>query len=220
MKYINLWNNRYKFLPTHKAIIALEIACDLEYMPWFRHHCKSYLLAKEARGRQCHMRGPWRVPRHPKSVVVAEAGPSSTPTTTSCNKLLCFYIDAKFYFWTTTSVPNVLHTNAIDVQATTILTKMYRPSRIKSPIVLLSVYETQYGSTHTLMVSETPPGSLFYQDEPSLQPLFLNEGYKMQQRSTPQSTTNEREKDERPRPSPVLEVRCNDEDEEADIHLE
>ncbi|MBA0862269.1 hypothetical protein Goshw_006547 [Gossypium schwendimanii] len=44
-EYINLWNNRCEFLPTREAIIAPELACDLECMPWFRHHGKSNLLA-------------------------------------------------------------------------------------------------------------------------------------------------------------------------------
>ncbi|MBA0755480.1 hypothetical protein Gogos_020530 [Gossypium gossypioides] len=48
-EYTNLWNNRYDFLPTREAIIALKLACDPEYMPWFRHHGKPYLLAEEAR---------------------------------------------------------------------------------------------------------------------------------------------------------------------------
>ncbi|KAG8473347.1 hypothetical protein CXB51_035459 [Gossypium anomalum] len=49
-------NNRYEFLLTHEAIIALKLACDLEYMPWFRVYGKSYLLVEEARGRQLHTR--------------------------------------------------------------------------------------------------------------------------------------------------------------------
>ncbi|MFQ6636096.1 hypothetical protein Gotur_014116 [Gossypium turneri] len=57
-KYINLWNNRCEFLPTREAIIAPELACDLECMSWFRHHGKSNLLGEEAGGRQCHTRRP------------------------------------------------------------------------------------------------------------------------------------------------------------------
>ncbi|KAH1091267.1 hypothetical protein J1N35_018524 [Gossypium stocksii] len=47
MEYINLWNNRYNFLPIRKPIIVMELAYDLEYMSWFRHHGKPYLLAEE-----------------------------------------------------------------------------------------------------------------------------------------------------------------------------
>ncbi|MBA0694244.1 hypothetical protein Goari_004560 [Gossypium aridum] len=42
-EYINMWNNRYELLPHREAIIALELACDLEYMPWFRLLGKPYL---------------------------------------------------------------------------------------------------------------------------------------------------------------------------------
>ncbi|MBA0795795.1 hypothetical protein Gohar_006630 [Gossypium harknessii] len=57
-QYINIWNNRYDFLPTCEAIIAMELACFLEYMPWFKAHGKLYLLGEEARGRQPHTRRP------------------------------------------------------------------------------------------------------------------------------------------------------------------
>ncbi|KAK5826080.1 hypothetical protein PVK06_020988 [Gossypium arboreum] len=49
-------------------------------MPWFRHHGKPYLLAKEAKGRQRHTRRPRREPRHPRSKVVTKTSPLSTPT--------------------------------------------------------------------------------------------------------------------------------------------
>ncbi|KAG8503631.1 hypothetical protein CXB51_001567 [Gossypium anomalum] len=55
-KYINFWSNRYYFLPTHEAIIVPELAYDLEYMPWFRHYGKPYLLEEEMKGWQRHMR--------------------------------------------------------------------------------------------------------------------------------------------------------------------
>ncbi|KAH1082654.1 hypothetical protein J1N35_022415 [Gossypium stocksii] len=41
---------------------------------------------------------------------------------------------------------------------------------IGSPIVMPSVYETQYSYTLTLVVSQTPPRSLFYQVGQSSQP--------------------------------------------------
>ncbi|KAH1107902.1 hypothetical protein J1N35_011670 [Gossypium stocksii] len=42
-QHINMWNNRYDFLPTHEPIIILELAYDPEYMSWFRIHGKPYL---------------------------------------------------------------------------------------------------------------------------------------------------------------------------------
>ncbi|MFQ6626361.1 hypothetical protein Gotur_006386 [Gossypium turneri] len=35
-----------------------ELACDLDYMLWFRIHGKSYLYGEEARSRQLYMRRP------------------------------------------------------------------------------------------------------------------------------------------------------------------
>ncbi|MBA0868778.1 hypothetical protein Goshw_018619 [Gossypium schwendimanii] len=46
-EYISMWNNRYELLPHREAIIALELACDLEYIPWFRLLGKPYLLSEE-----------------------------------------------------------------------------------------------------------------------------------------------------------------------------
>ncbi|MFQ6629214.1 hypothetical protein Gotur_008343 [Gossypium turneri] len=48
-QYINIWNNRYDFLPTRDAILVPELAYDLNYIPWFRIHGKPYLLGEEAR---------------------------------------------------------------------------------------------------------------------------------------------------------------------------
>ncbi|MFQ6630715.1 hypothetical protein Gotur_008998 [Gossypium turneri] len=32
-QHINMWNNRYDFLPTHEPIIVPELTCYLKYMP-------------------------------------------------------------------------------------------------------------------------------------------------------------------------------------------
>ncbi|MBA0727674.1 hypothetical protein Golax_000642, partial [Gossypium laxum] len=62
----------YDSLSNREPIIAYVLACDSEYMPWFRHHGKPYLLVKEARGRLHHIRRPRRAPRHPWSGVATE----------------------------------------------------------------------------------------------------------------------------------------------------
>ncbi|KAH1064508.1 hypothetical protein J1N35_029495 [Gossypium stocksii] len=49
VKYINMWNNRYEFLPIHEAIVTLELAYNLDYMQYFRVYCKPYLLGEEVR---------------------------------------------------------------------------------------------------------------------------------------------------------------------------
>ncbi|MBA0855841.1 hypothetical protein Goshw_019904 [Gossypium schwendimanii] len=74
-QYINMWNNRYEFLPTREVIIAPELACDSKYMQWFRVYGKPYLLGEEEMSRQPHTRRPQPVPINPRS---SEASPSST----------------------------------------------------------------------------------------------------------------------------------------------
>ncbi|KAK5776160.1 hypothetical protein PVK06_044119 [Gossypium arboreum] len=43
-KYIEMWENRYDYIPIREPIIVPELACAPEYMPWFRIHGKPYLL--------------------------------------------------------------------------------------------------------------------------------------------------------------------------------
>ncbi|KAH1121327.1 hypothetical protein J1N35_004487 [Gossypium stocksii] len=47
--YIEMWENRYDYIPTREPIIVLELTCMLEYMSWFRIHGKPYLLSEEER---------------------------------------------------------------------------------------------------------------------------------------------------------------------------
>ncbi|XP_017624900.1 uncharacterized protein LOC108468532 [Gossypium arboreum] len=51
-EYIEMWENRYDYIPTREPIIVPELACVPKYMPWFRIHGKSYLLSKEERRRE------------------------------------------------------------------------------------------------------------------------------------------------------------------------
>ncbi|KAK8309917.1 hypothetical protein V6Z12_D02G154100 [Gossypium hirsutum] len=74
-QYINMWNNRYEFLPTREVIIAPELTCDPKYMQWFKVYGKPYLLGEEERSRQPHTRRLRRAPINPMS---SEASPSLT----------------------------------------------------------------------------------------------------------------------------------------------
>ncbi|MBA0721675.1 hypothetical protein Golax_009190, partial [Gossypium laxum] len=38
LEYIEMWENRYDNIPTHEPIIIPELACKLDYIPWFRIH--------------------------------------------------------------------------------------------------------------------------------------------------------------------------------------
>ncbi|MBA0615029.1 hypothetical protein Godav_015228 [Gossypium davidsonii] len=124
-----LLGGRYKFLPIHEPIAALELAYYLEYMSWFRVHGKTYLLSKEVKG-------------------YAYEPPSPT-----------YYM----------SIPSTFLMTMMSM--TTYRSSMFgAPTRI--PIALPLVYGTQYSYTLKLVVSQIPPGSLFYQGGPSLQPLI------------------------------------------------
>ncbi|MBA0878068.1 hypothetical protein Goshw_006654, partial [Gossypium schwendimanii] len=47
--YIQIWENRYDYIPTRESIIVPKLACMPEYMLWFRIHGKPYLLSAEER---------------------------------------------------------------------------------------------------------------------------------------------------------------------------
>ncbi|KAK5771109.1 hypothetical protein PVK06_047284 [Gossypium arboreum] len=48
-EYIEIWENRYDYIPTREQIIVPELAYVPKYMPWFRIHGKPYLLSEEER---------------------------------------------------------------------------------------------------------------------------------------------------------------------------
>ncbi|MFQ6665973.1 hypothetical protein Gotur_032505, partial [Gossypium turneri] len=48
-EYMEMWEDRYEYLPTQEPIIVSELSCVPEYMPWFRIHGKPYLLTPEER---------------------------------------------------------------------------------------------------------------------------------------------------------------------------
>ncbi|MBA0859410.1 hypothetical protein Goshw_006527, partial [Gossypium schwendimanii] len=48
-KYIEMWEIRYDNIPTRKPIIIPKLACDPDYVPWFRIHGKPYLPSEEER---------------------------------------------------------------------------------------------------------------------------------------------------------------------------
>ncbi|MFQ6655939.1 hypothetical protein Gotur_026265 [Gossypium turneri] len=48
-EFIEMWEDRYAYIPNRELIIIPELACLPEYMPWFRIHGKPYLLSPEER---------------------------------------------------------------------------------------------------------------------------------------------------------------------------
>ncbi|MBA0673709.1 hypothetical protein Goklo_024711, partial [Gossypium klotzschianum] len=64
--YIQIWEDRYDYIPTREPIIIPELACVPEYMPWFRIHGKPYLLSAEERQQQLRVQRERRGPLNPR----------------------------------------------------------------------------------------------------------------------------------------------------------
>ncbi|KAK5844835.1 hypothetical protein PVK06_000976 [Gossypium arboreum] len=77
--YIQMWEDRYDYIPTREPIIVPELACVPKYMPWFRIHGKPYLLSKEERQQQLRVQRERRGPLNPRRTD-ENAGPSTAPT--------------------------------------------------------------------------------------------------------------------------------------------
>ncbi|MBA0705768.1 hypothetical protein Golax_017929 [Gossypium laxum] len=57
-KYIEMWECRYEFLPTHEPFLTSKLAMSSSYMDWFKHNDKLYLLLDSERSSQCCCRRP------------------------------------------------------------------------------------------------------------------------------------------------------------------
>ncbi|KAG8495437.1 hypothetical protein CXB51_013073 [Gossypium anomalum] len=77
--YIQMWEDRYNYIPTREPIIVPELVCAPEYMPWFRIHGKPYLQSEEERQRQLCVQRERRSPLKPRRRD-DDAGPSIEPT--------------------------------------------------------------------------------------------------------------------------------------------
>ncbi|MBA0749394.1 hypothetical protein Gogos_003330 [Gossypium gossypioides] len=66
-KYIEFWQYRYDYLPKREPFLMSELATSLDYMDWFRHHGKPYLLLASERSRQHHRRRPRQGSINPRS---------------------------------------------------------------------------------------------------------------------------------------------------------
>ncbi|KAG8496338.1 hypothetical protein CXB51_009196 [Gossypium anomalum] len=71
--YIEMWENRYDYIPTRESIIVLELACVPEYMPWFRINSKPYLLSEEERRRQIRVQRERRGPLNQEEGTTTQA---------------------------------------------------------------------------------------------------------------------------------------------------
>ncbi|MBA0620382.1 hypothetical protein Godav_006103, partial [Gossypium davidsonii] len=64
-EYIEIWENRYYNIPTCEPIIVPELACNLDYMSWFRIYGKPYLLLEEERRWEIHVEREQQGPLNP-----------------------------------------------------------------------------------------------------------------------------------------------------------
>ncbi|MBA0875575.1 hypothetical protein Goshw_003335, partial [Gossypium schwendimanii] len=65
-EYMEMWEDKYEYIPTREPIIIPELACVSEYMPWFRIHGKPYLLTAEERQRQILVQRERSEPLNPR----------------------------------------------------------------------------------------------------------------------------------------------------------
>ncbi|KAK5770355.1 hypothetical protein PVK06_046505 [Gossypium arboreum] len=66
LEYIEILENIYNHIPNREPIIILELACTLDYMPWFRIHGKPYLLSEDQTRWQICVERERRGPLNPK----------------------------------------------------------------------------------------------------------------------------------------------------------
>ncbi|KAG8482415.1 hypothetical protein CXB51_024481 [Gossypium anomalum] len=77
--FIQMWKDRYDYIPTREPIIVPKLACVPEYMPWFKINGKPYLLLEEERRWQLRVQRERRGPLNPRRRD-DDAGPSTAPT--------------------------------------------------------------------------------------------------------------------------------------------
>ncbi|MBA0862410.1 hypothetical protein Goshw_008065 [Gossypium schwendimanii] len=77
-EYIEIWENQYYNIPTCEPVMVPELACNLDYMSWFRIYGKPYLLSEEERRWQIRVERKQQGPLNPR-IMGDETGPSTAP---------------------------------------------------------------------------------------------------------------------------------------------
>ncbi|MBA0798294.1 hypothetical protein Gohar_008899 [Gossypium harknessii] len=84
-----MWQRRYDYLPMREPFLIPNLATSLDYMDWFRHNGKSYLLSTVEISRKHHRNRPRRGPINPRLVEHAKGDQYllqvHTRTRLSCN---------------------------------------------------------------------------------------------------------------------------------------
>ncbi|KAG8482198.1 hypothetical protein CXB51_026806 [Gossypium anomalum] len=149
--YIQMWEDRYDYLPTREPIIIPEFACVPEYMPWFRIHGKSYLLSKEERQRQLRAQRERRDPLNPKRR--DDAGTSIAPTQSPSPTTRPTQSPGP------TVQPSTLTTQPLQMMSGGAVGELF----------FLPIPITLWFQTPPPLMMQTPPQSLFYQGGSSSQ---------------------------------------------------
>ncbi|MBA0781884.1 hypothetical protein Gotri_002765 [Gossypium trilobum] len=153
-----------------------ELACDPEYMSWFRIHGKPYLCGEEARRRYPHTNRPRQGSLNPRG---GEAGPSSVPTQESASAMIpkpppsiCWTVGHPSLMW---YMPGPSHFPITLIPMMTYRPSMYEVS-MGGPLIIPSVYGTQHSYAHSSLVTQTPRGSCSIKVGHLPNHLFIDQG--------------------------------------------
>ncbi|PPR90359.1 hypothetical protein GOBAR_AA30327 [Gossypium barbadense] len=75
-----IFHCHHKTLKHCTSLICVGKAMKPEYIPWFKHHGKPYLLPIEARSEKIHLKRPQQLPQNPRSKLHSVTGSSSAST--------------------------------------------------------------------------------------------------------------------------------------------
>ncbi|MBA0549879.1 hypothetical protein Golob_020880, partial [Gossypium lobatum] len=179
-KYIEIWQRRYDYLPTREPFLTLELATSPDYMDWFRHNGKPYLLSALERSRQRHRRRQRRGPINPRSGEHVAGRSTSTPA--SHGEPIVLQPPGAYFVQPPPTIPYyVSMLPATSMYPVPLTTLTFYPE---------SAYATPYN--YPLMVPQTPPTTFFYLGGSSLQPpTHIKGDVRCATRTQTQSSTKE-----------------------------
>ncbi|MBA0767530.1 hypothetical protein Gotri_016403 [Gossypium trilobum] len=156
-----MWQHRYDYLPTHEPFLTPKLATSPNYIDWFRHNNKSYLLPNAKRSMQHRHKRPRRGPINPRSREHAAGGSTSGPARHEDPIVVQPPDQYSVYF--APSPPTAPYYTPMSLA-----TPMYPVLRV------IPTFYPQYGLCDTIQLSivsvANTPASLLYRVGSSLQP--------------------------------------------------
>ncbi|MFQ6641653.1 hypothetical protein Gotur_015100 [Gossypium turneri] len=162
-EFIEMWEDRYAYIPNRELIIVPELACVPKYMPWFRIHGKPYLLSPEERQQQLRNQRERRGPLNPRRRD-DDAGPPTMPRNSPSPSSTP--IESTGPAGVQTQSPDPAVQPMIPMQPPFQMMPVYRPTKHEGSSGSSSFYQSPppYGfQTPSPLVMQTPPHSQFYQ---------------------------------------------------------